>query len=44
VIATQSGHYVHQAEPEIVIDAIEQVVMAVQDPTTWATPAATPVT
>jgi pimeloyl-ACP methyl ester carboxylesterase len=42
VIATQSGHYVHQSQPELVIDAIEDVVMAAQDPSTWATPAATP--
>jgi pimeloyl-ACP methyl ester carboxylesterase len=40
VIAEQSSHYVHQTEPELVVDAIEQVVMAVRDPATWATPAA----
>jgi pimeloyl-ACP methyl ester carboxylesterase len=40
VIATQSGHYVHQTEPELVVEAIRQVVAAVRDPSTWATPAA----
>jgi pimeloyl-ACP methyl ester carboxylesterase len=44
VIAAQSSHYVHQSQPDIVIDAIEQVVMGARDPASWATPAATPVT
>jgi pimeloyl-ACP methyl ester carboxylesterase len=44
VIAEQSSHYVHQSQPDIVIDAIEQVVMGARDPDTWGTPAATPVT
>ena len=44
VIAERSGHYVHQTEPELVVEAIRQVVEAVRDPSTWATPAAsTPV-
>jgi hypothetical protein len=43
VVAQQSGHNVHQTEPEVVVDAIRQVVEAVHDPSTWATPvAATP--
>jgi pimeloyl-ACP methyl ester carboxylesterase len=42
VIAERSGHYVHQAEPELVVAAIEAVVTAVRDPGTWATPTASP--
>ena len=43
VVAEQSGHYVHQTEPEVVVEAIRQVVEAVRDPRDWATPtAATP--
>jgi pimeloyl-ACP methyl ester carboxylesterase len=45
VIAEQSGHYIHQAQPDLVLDAIRQVVEAVNDPMSWATPpAATPAT
>jgi pimeloyl-ACP methyl ester carboxylesterase len=45
VIAERSGHYIHQSQPELVVEAIRQVVEAVRDPSTWATPAAsTPVT
>jgi pimeloyl-ACP methyl ester carboxylesterase len=40
VIAERSGHYVHQTEPEVVVAAIQQVVAAVRDPATWATPGA----
>lgn len=29
-------------QPDLVIDAIRQVVEAVRDPSTWATPQATP--
>lgn len=35
VIATESGHNIHQDQPDLVIDAIEQVVTAVRDPGTW---------
>lgn len=43
VIARQSGHNIHQDQPELVIEAIRQVVDAVCDPDTWSpTPAATP--
>ncbi len=35
VIATNSGHNIHQDQPELVIDAIAQVVTAVRDPGTW---------
>ena len=42
VIATESGHYVHTQQPQLVIDAIQQVVEAVRDPVSWATPAASP--
>jgi pimeloyl-ACP methyl ester carboxylesterase len=37
VVAAQSGHYVHQTEPELVVTAIRQVVEAVRDPRTWET-------
>lgn len=42
VIATESGHYVQLQQPELVIDAIQQVVEAVRDPASWAMPAASP--
>jgi pimeloyl-ACP methyl ester carboxylesterase len=42
VVAEQSGHYIHQGQPDLVVDAIRQVVEAVRDPTTWGTPSATP--
>ena len=35
VTATESGHNIHQDQPELVIDAISQVVAAVRDPSTW---------
>jgi pimeloyl-ACP methyl ester carboxylesterase len=36
IIATESGHNIHQDQPDLVIDAIRQVVDAVRDPSTWA--------
>jgi hypothetical protein len=41
VIAERSGHYVHQSQPELVVEAIHQVANAVWDQETWE-PAATP--
>jgi hypothetical protein len=38
VIATESGHYVLLQQPELVIDAIQQFVEAVHDPSFWAFP------
>jgi pimeloyl-ACP methyl ester carboxylesterase len=35
VIAERSGHYVHRTEPELVLEAIRQVVEAVRNPETW---------
>ncbi len=35
VIAHQSGHDIHQDQPDLVIEAIRQVVEAVRDPDTW---------
>jgi len=35
VIAEASGHNIHQDQPELVIEAIRQVVDAVRDPDTW---------
>lgn len=34
-IAMESGHDIHQDQPELVIDAIRDVVDAVRDPSTW---------
>jgi pimeloyl-ACP methyl ester carboxylesterase len=35
VVATKSGHNIHQDQPDLVIDAIAQVVAAMRDPSTW---------
>ena len=40
VVATESGHGIQLDQPDLVIDAIRQVVDAVRDPRTWPTPAA----
>ena len=40
VIAEQSGHLVPFDQPEVVIAAIEEVVKAVREPSSWATPPA----
>ena len=42
VVAKQSGHFIPGDQPELVIAAIRQVVEAVRDPVSWATPAAGP--
>jgi hypothetical protein len=39
-IATESGHYIQLQQPELVVDATRQVVAAVRDPSSWATPVA----
>ncbi|HMH42567.1 MAG TPA: alpha/beta hydrolase, partial [Pyrinomonadaceae bacterium] len=36
-IATKSSHYIQASEPQLVIDAIKQVVEAVRNPATWTT-------
>jgi pimeloyl-ACP methyl ester carboxylesterase len=41
-VATESGHNIHQDQPDLVIKAIRDVVDAVRDPRTWAVPAASP--
>jgi pimeloyl-ACP methyl ester carboxylesterase len=38
VIARESEHYIQLQQPELVIDAVRQVVDAVRDPSSWATP------
>jgi pimeloyl-ACP methyl ester carboxylesterase len=44
LISEANDHYLQQADPELVIDAVSQVVEGVRDPSTWETPsAATPV-
>jgi D-alanyl-D-alanine carboxypeptidase len=35
VIASESGHYIHVEQPELVIEAIRQVVAGVRHPDTW---------
>jgi hypothetical protein len=35
VIAKESGHYIQLEQPDLVIEAIRQVVVAVRDPETW---------
>jgi pimeloyl-ACP methyl ester carboxylesterase len=42
VMATESGHDIHQDQPELVIAAIREVVDAVRDPSTWTVHPATP--
>jgi pimeloyl-ACP methyl ester carboxylesterase len=37
-IATKSAHYIQVQEPQLVIDAIKQVVEAVRNPATWTRP------
>lgn len=45
VVDERSRRYVHQTQPDVVVSAIEQVVEAVRDPSTWPTsPAGTPAT
>lgn len=42
IVATESGHYVQLAQPDLVISAIQDVVEAVRDPGSWASPVASP--
>jgi pimeloyl-ACP methyl ester carboxylesterase len=42
VSVADSGHYIQAEHPELVIEAIRQVVAAVRDPARWATPGASP--
>jgi pimeloyl-ACP methyl ester carboxylesterase len=42
LVATESGHDIHQHQPELVIDAIREVVEAVRDPSTWTADRVTP--
>lgn len=35
IVAEESGHNIHQDQPELVIEAIRMVVEAVRDPSTW---------
>ena len=42
LVATESGHDIHQHQPELVIDAIREVVEAVREPSSWTTERATP--
>ena len=35
-VATESGHDIHQDQPELVIEAIRQVVEGVRHPDTWS--------
>jgi pimeloyl-ACP methyl ester carboxylesterase len=42
VIAPESEHYIQLQQPELVIEAVREVVAAVRDPASWATPVASP--
>lgn len=42
VVATESGHYIQVQQPDLVIEAVHQVVEAVREPSSWATPEASP--
>jgi pimeloyl-ACP methyl ester carboxylesterase len=35
IVAEESGHNIHQDQPELVVEAIRMVVDAVRDPATW---------
>jgi len=37
VIASESEHYIQLQQPELVVAAVQQVVAAVRDPSSWAT-------
>jgi hypothetical protein len=37
-VATKSSHYIQIQEPQLVVDAIKQVVEAVRNPSAWTTP------
>jgi pimeloyl-ACP methyl ester carboxylesterase len=39
IVVEGSGHNIHNDRPAVVIDAVRDVVDAVRDPSTWATPA-----
>lgn len=43
IVATESAHYVQLEQPDLVIEAIRQVVEAVRDPETWSAERAAPV-
>jgi hypothetical protein len=34
-VASESGHDIHQDQPELVIEAVRQVVAGVRNPDTW---------
>ena len=36
VVATNSDHYIQLEQPDLVIDAVRQVVDAVRDPNAWS--------
>lgn len=38
VVAAQTGHYIQQSQPDLIVEAIREVVEAVRDPSTWASP------
>jgi pimeloyl-ACP methyl ester carboxylesterase len=42
LIALESEHYIQLQQPDLVIEAVREVVTAVRDPASWATPPASP--
>jgi pimeloyl-ACP methyl ester carboxylesterase len=43
IVAEQSHHFIYIDQPDLVTEAIHEVVDAVRDPDTWATPQSSPV-
>ena len=40
MLVEESGHYIQLEQPDLVIDAIADVIEAVRDPNRWRTPVA----
>jgi hypothetical protein len=44
VVAEGSSHYISTGKPEVIVVATREIVDAVRDPSTWATPVASSAT
>jgi pimeloyl-ACP methyl ester carboxylesterase len=38
VVASESGHYIQQSQPDLIVESIRDVVQAVRNPASWGTP------
>jgi hypothetical protein len=38
VVASESGHYIQQSQPDLIVESIRNVVQAVRNPASWGTP------